>query len=190
MGTVLRNDIFEHATRTNTKIVLVHNHPSGNIEPSDADTYITRQFYEVFQGESQFHPSREAISLNYPPEIAEHMLAGIEESSLVMGHIILDHDSFSLWEPENGWNTIEYLKNNHDPLMKTRNPMFTNFRITGKQALCNAARAINESDRWNSSDWIPVIFTNSSTTINSIRYYSKEWFKEHLLEKSKTSLFL
>jgi len=177
LGTVLRNDIFEHATRTNTKIVLVHNHPSGNIEPSDADTYITRQFYEVFQGESQFHPSREAISLNYPPEIAEHMLAGIEESSLVLGHIILDHDSFSLWEPENGWNTIEYLKNNHDPLMKTRNPMFTNFRITGKQALCNAARAINESDRWNSSDWIPVIFTNSSTTINSIRYYSKEWFK-------------
>ena len=177
LGTVLRNDIFEHATRTNTKIVLVHNHPSGNIEPSDADTYITRQFYEVFQGESRFHPSREAISLNYPPEIAEHMLAGIEESSLVMGHIILDHDSFSLWEPENGWNTIEYLKNNHDPLMKTRNPMFTNFRITGKQALCNAARAINESDRWNSSDWIPVIFTNSSTTINSIRYYSKEWFK-------------
>lgn len=41
-------EIYKHAIRNNAvSIVIVHNHPSGNLEPSEADLIATRRMVEV-----------------------------------------------------------------------------------------------------------------------------------------------
>mgnify|MGYP002547026624 FL=1 len=41
-------EVYTYALRINaSKIMLVHNHPSGHVEPSKEDIVITRQFIEA-----------------------------------------------------------------------------------------------------------------------------------------------
>jgi DNA repair protein RadC len=41
-------EIYKHAIRNNAvSIVIVHNHPSGNLEPSESDLIATRRMVEV-----------------------------------------------------------------------------------------------------------------------------------------------
>jgi len=151
INNALRDTIIEHAKITNTNIVLVHNHPSGNIKPSIQDENIT--------------------------DILNLSLTTKDNKQLLQGHIILDHNTFSVWEKEKGWSAVTSLSPSHDPLMKKRNPDFTREKIINETALSNAARQINESERWNCTDWIPVMFAGNSTKISALRYYSKEWFE-------------
>ncbi len=146
----LGQQVIDYAINTNTKIVLVHNHPSGNVAPSIEDESITKHF--------------------------ESTMVDTDGRSLVVGHIILDHNTFGLYEL-NTWDTIRVNIQGPDPLLKTRVPGFTQEKINGPLALRQIANQINESDRWNSKDWVPIAFTGADARINAIRYYSKEWFE-------------
>ncbi len=153
--TNLGQQLIDYAQNTNTKIVLVHNHPSGNVEQSIEDEFITKEL--------------------------ESKLIDAEGKTLLLGHIILDHNSFGLYET-NTWNTIRVNTMANDPLMKTRLPDFTQEIINTPLVLRNIATQINESDRWNSTDWVPILFTNATARISGIRYYSKDWLKNTLSE--------
>ncbi|MCD1653514.1 ssDNA-binding domain-containing protein [Treponema zuelzerae] len=142
--------VRDYAVRTNTKIVFIHNHPSGNVSPSLQDETMTKDL--------------------------EAILVGADGRPLLLGHIILDHDSFGLYQA-NTWETMRSVTQGHDPLLKTRLPEFTQERINNPVVLRDIAEEINESDRWNSTDWVPVAFTGADARISGIRYYSKEWFE-------------
>lgn len=156
INTELKDSIITHAEKTNSKIVLVHNHPSGNIQPSIQDEDLTYHLVGL--------------------------LTGKDNSTLVQGHIILDHDSFSLYEIESGWNPV-VLEKQRDPLMKTRNPDFTKVKISNENSLSKVARQINENDRWNSTDWVPVLFADCAAKVSGLRYYSKQWVEKTTPEK-------
>lgn len=149
LNSELRQQVVDYATSTNTKIVFVHNHPSGNVTPSIEDESITKHF--------------------------ESTMVDTDGRTLLLGHIILDHESFGLYE-SNTWDTIRANTQGHDPLLKTRLPDFTQEKINSPWVLRDIAKKINESDRWNSTDWVPIAFTGSDARISGMRYYSKEWF--------------
>ena len=144
--------VISHAERTGTKIVLVHNHPSGNTIPSIQDIHTTKEL--------------------------ERMFTRNDGRCLLQGHVILDHDTFGLYERGSDWAQDTGSVTGRDELKKTRQPDFTNIEITGEYALEKAARSINNTDRWNCTDWIPVMFVNTGRNISSIKYYHKEWFEE------------
>lgn len=150
LNSELGDHVKDYAIRTNTKIVFVHNHPSGNVSPSPQDEAITKDL--------------------------EATLVDADGRTLLHGHIILDHDSFGLYQA-NSWETMRSATQGHDPLLKTRLPEFTQEKITNPVVLRDIAEKINESDRWNSTDWVPVAFTGADARISGIRYYSKEWFE-------------
>jgi hypothetical protein len=153
-----KESIIDHAERTNTNIVVVHNHPSGSIQQSIEDENIT--------------------------DTLNKSLTTDTGRNLLQGHIILDHYSFGLWERNTGWNSVvNNFEQTYDPLMKKRNPDFTQTKITNANLLCRVAQQVNESERWNSTDWVPVLFANSSAKISGVRYFSKEWFVNTSSEK-------
>jgi hypothetical protein len=150
LNSELGDHVRDYAVQTNTKIVFVHNHPSGNVLPSPQDEAMTKDL--------------------------EATLIGADGRPLLLGHIILDHDSFGLYQA-NTWETMRSATQGHDPLLKTRLPEFTQEKINNPVVLRDIAERINESDRWNSTDWVPVAFTGADARISGIRYYSKEWFE-------------
>ncbi len=152
----LRDQITNYAMQSNTKIVVVHNHPSGNVASSIQDESLTKHLEEI--------------------------LIDSKGNSLLMGHIILDHDSFGLYE-SNTWQTVRSNTQGNDSLMKTRLPDFTYEKINSPIILKDIAKQINESDRWNSKDWVPILFTNGDARTSGIRYFSKEWIKNTPSEK-------
>ena len=141
--------IINQAVESNTRIIVAHNHPSGNIEPSEADKSLTERL--------------------------KNELVDKEGNSLFVGHIILDHDMFGLYRADD-WYTILGKAQEHDPLLKNELPDFTETRIVGPNTLKTVAESINETEKWNTKDWVPVLFTDGYSRVSSISCYSRDWF--------------
>lgn len=88
--------VLTRAEQNDCLIALVHNHPSGDTTPSVQDIESTEILLKVM---------RRADGLNR-----------------FAGHIILDHENFSLYTPKDGWQTIETSRNGKDPLIKESLP--------------------------------------------------------------------
>jgi len=151
----LKDQVIKYALYTETRLVIAHNHPSGNITASSEDDALTRHL--------------------------ERILVDKKDKTLLQGHIILDHESFSFYE-SNNWHSIQNNTQLADPLMKTRLPVFTQEKLNSDYVLRDIAEQINESHRWNSKDWVPILFTDSNARISGIRYYSAEWVIKTLSE--------
>ena len=151
-GTI--NKLIERAEQTNTMIVAVHNHPSGNTEPSYEDNCTTLKLDEE--------------------------LKTSDGKSLFAGHIILDHDTFSTWEPHrvNGWIQSDILeqKGKHDELLKD-NFAFTGLSADNTSGLLSIADKINDVNNWN-DDFIPVVFTNPQREVTGLKLYDKSFFNK------------
>ena len=151
-GTI--NKLIERAEQTNTLIVAVHNHPSGNTEPSYEDNCTTLKLDEE--------------------------LKTSDGKSLFAGHIILDHDTFSTWEPHrvNGWIQSDILeqKGKHDELLKD-NFAFTGLSADNTSGLLSIADKINDVNNWN-DDFIPVVFTNPQREVTGLKLYDKSFFNK------------
>lgn len=151
-GTI--NKLIERAEQTNTMIVAVHNHPSGNTEPSYEDNCTTLKLDEE--------------------------LKTSDGKSLFAGHIILDHDTFSTWEPHrvNGWIQSDILeqKGKHDELLKD-NFAFAGLSADNTSGLLSIADKINDVNNWN-DDFIPVVFTNPQREVTGLKLYDKSFFNK------------
>lgn len=145
------DEINQHAQRTQTKVVIAHNHPSGNVNPSEQDKFITQI-------------------------LAQHLP--------LVGHIILDHNSFGLCTDTLLWFTeLQETWKPHDPLMKARNPALAEMRISNQAQLEYIARQINEEYRWNSTDWSPIVFTSTGFQVTGLRYYKNSYLNNISSEK-------
>lgn len=149
----LLGQVIAHAEATGTKVVLVHNHPSGNITPSVDDIRMTENIEAAFTRS--------------------------DGKCLLAGHIILDHDSYSLYQKGKEWKAqILSPYDIYDPLLKTRNPM-EEITVSGPESLELVAQAVNSHDKWQEKGWVPVVFTNSSSQISAVKMYPEDFLAQN-----------
>lgn len=149
----LLGQVITHAEETGTKVVLVHNHPSGNITPSVDDIRMT--------------------------ENTEAAFTRSDGKCLLAGHIILDHDSYSLYQKGKEWEARMLSPYDiYDPLLKTRNPM-EGITVSGPESLELVAQAVNSHDKWKEEGWVPVVFTNNSSQISAVKMYPEDFLTQN-----------
>jgi len=151
-GENLLEQVIAHAENTGTKVVLVHNHPSGNIMPSTEDILMTERTEKAFTRS--------------------------DGKCLLEGHIILDHDSYSLYQKGKEWETQLLGNYDRDPLLKTRNPV-EGITISGPQSLGLVAQAVNSHDKWKENGWVPVVFTTSRSQISAVKMYPEDFLAQN-----------
>ena len=149
----LLGQVIAHAEATGTKVVLVHNHPSGNITPSVDDIRMTENIEAAFTRS--------------------------DGKCLLAGHIILDHDSYNLYQKGKEWKAQMLSPYDiYDPLLKTRNPM-EGITVSGPESLELVAQAVNSHDKWKEEGWVPVVFTNSSSQISAVKMYPEDFLAQN-----------
>lgn len=148
----------DYAEETGSKIVFLHNHPSGYVEPSEADINLTEyltNFFEKQNGENSFS-----------------------------GHIILDHGTYGLYESENrSWNALindeikplsEVEKNYKIQLTEHKKKADFNrdYTITERslKELSEYAKACDNGEVWNKKDWIPAFLLTGNGIVTSLEY--------------------
>lgn len=143
--------VITRAEELDCMVVAVHNHPSGNTVESSFDAELT-----------------ECLNRN---------LTNGNGFCRFAGHIILDHDTFNLYTPENGWkiklNSNAY-GNSEDKLLN-RNFAFLEDSVDYTWQLENVAKKINDKNNWN-DNFIPVLFADSLNHVSGIKLYDKSFF--------------
>ena len=143
--------VITRAEELDCMVAAVHNHPSGNTVESSFDTELT-----------------ESLKRN---------LTNGNGLCRFAGHIILDHDTFNLYTPENGWkmklNSNAY-GNSEDKLLN-RNFAFLEDSVDYTWQLENVAKKINDRNNWN-DNFIPVVFADSLNHVSGIKLYDKSFF--------------
>ncbi|MBQ5876893.1 MAG: Eco57I restriction-modification methylase domain-containing protein [Treponema sp.] len=143
-------EIISRAEQQDYLVAVAHNHPSGNIKPSDEDVYSTDKLMKSFtanNGNSRF-----------------------------IGHIILDHNSFSYYDPQTGWQEGSKFEHTQDNLIN-KNYLLNDLYVDNTLQLHTIATKINDLNNWN-DDFIPVIFTNSQNMVSGLKLYHKDYFNQ------------
>lgn len=143
--------VITRAEELDCMVAAVHNHPSGNTVESSLDAELT--------------------------ESLRRKLTNGNGLCRFAGHIILDHDTFNLYTPENGWkiklNSNAY-GNSEDKLLN-RNFAFLEDSVDYTWQLENVAKKINDKNNWN-DNFIPVVFADSLNHVSGIKLYDKSFF--------------
>jgi hypothetical protein len=136
--------IKKQALEMDYKIIVAHNHPSGNITPSDEDKDVSARLKEDFGGR-------------------------------YLGHIILDHGEFSY--SGSGGSSFTQVKINSppgpDPLVPDPHNEYAGVFIgnPNQEAFLRTAIRLDSGDKWNSDDWVPILFLNNGHKVKSLHYY-------------------
>lgn len=150
-------EIITHAENNNLYVIACHNHPSGNTSPSDLDILSTN-----------------ALLKN---------MTNVNGDTRFLGHIILDHDSFSYFNPRNGW---------HNYSDENKKISFQEYRLTDNKItefgsleyfshssfFKDVVQEVNEKNNY-SDNYIPVVYCDSDRKLKSFRYYNKKLFNEN-----------
>jgi hypothetical protein len=161
------NDFFRNLVkqtiRNGYKIIMVHNHPTGAVNPSEEDKKVTESLQKIF---------------------SEHFA----------GHLILDHGSFGLYMPYKEWEVIERKTIEDDPLIKNNRKVlfdydFSKGFVSEKMQILRCALQIDDTDQWNSRDWVAVAFTSAEGDIRALHYYHTSEFTnqnatEYIVQKT------
>ena len=143
--------VITRAEELDCMIAAVHNHPSGNTVESSFDTELTESLKRNLTNGNGF--------------------------CRFAGHIILDHDTFNLYTPENGWkmklNSNAY--GNAEDKLLNRNFAFLKDSVDYTWQLENVAKKINDRNNWN-DNFIPVVFADSLNHVSGIKLYDKSFF--------------
>ena len=143
--------VITRAEELDCMVAAVHNHPSGNTAESSFDAELT--------------------------ESLKRALTNGNGLCRFAGHIILDHDTFNLYTPQNGWkmklNPNAY-ENSEDKLLN-KNFAFLKDSVDYTWQLENVAKKINDKNNWN-DNFIPVVFADSLNHVSGIKLYDKSFF--------------
>lgn len=168
-------DLKSYAEETGSKIVFLHNHPSGYVEPSEADIELTNYLTNFFE-ESK-------------------------DSNLFCGHIILDHGTYGLYDSiDRTWNAL--IKNEIKPLSEIsknykiqltehkKKASFNDDYTISEQSLkelAEYAKSCDSGEVWNTKDWIPSFLLTGNGIVTSLEYINTVEFlnEEVLSEKLK-----
>lgn len=143
--------VITRAEELDCMVAAVHNHPSGNTAESSFDAELT--------------------------ESLKRALTNGNGLCRFAGHIILDHDTFNLYTPQNGWkiklNSNAY--GNSEDKMLNKNFAFLKDSVNYTWQLENVAKKINDKNNWN-DNFIPVVFADSLNHVSGIKLYDKSFF--------------
>lgn len=143
--------VITRAEELDCMVAAVHNHPSGNTAESSFDAELT--------------------------ESLKRALTNGNGLCRFAGHIILDHDTFNLYTPQNGWkiklNSNAY--GNSEDKMLNKKFAFLKDSVDYTWQLENVAKKINDKNNWN-DNFIPVVFADSLNHVSGIKLYDKSFF--------------
>lgn len=146
-------NLIARAEETNSLIVAVHNHPSGNVTESKQDIKITDQLEKSFENQ-------------------------LTHENLFAGHIILDHDTFNLYTKENGWQMkMDWENVNSEDKLVNKDFALKDLRTDSSFMLKKVAEKINDTENWN-DDFIPIVFSNPGNEVTGIKFYDKSFFNK------------
>lgn len=150
--------IKSYAESTDSKIVFIHNHPSGYVEPSEADINLTSYMQNFFQDD--------------------------KGNNLFEGHIILDHGSYGLYTAQSReWNAL--INDKLEPLSKISENYKITLSEIGMRAnternnsisaqslkqLSDYAKKCDCGNIWNTKDWIPAFMMTGNGVVTSLEY--------------------
>lgn len=168
-------DLKSYAEETGSKIVFLHNHPSGYVEPSEADIELTNYLTNFFE-ESK-------------------------DSNLFCGHIILDHGTYGLYDSKDrSWKAlindeikpISEISNNYKIQLtehKKKASFNDDYTISEQslKELSEYAKSCDSGEVWNTKDWIPSFLLTGNGIVTSLEYINTLEFNNEdvLSEKLK-----
>lgn len=168
-------ELKNYAEETGSKIVFLHNHPSGYVEPSEADINLTDYLANFFEE--------------------------TDGSNIFSGHIILDHGTYGLYDSKDrSWNAL--INDEFKPLSKIKENYKIQLSAYRKKAdfdsdysiarhsleeLADYAKSCDSGDVWNRKDWIPSFLMTGNGIVTSLEYINTVELQneESLSEKLK-----
>lgn len=168
-------DLKSYAEETGSKIVFLHNHPSGYVEPSEADIELTDYLTNFFEESNN--------------------------SNLFCGHIILDHGTYGLYDSKDrSWKAlindeikpISEISNNYKIQLtehKKKASFNDDYTISEQslKELSKYAKSCDSGEVWNTKDWIPSFLLTGNGIVTSLEYINTLEFNNEdvLSEKLK-----
>lgn len=168
-------ELKNYAEETGSKIVFLHNHPSGYVEPSEADINLTDYLANFFEE--------------------------TDGTNIFSGHIILDHGTYGLYDSKDrSWNAL--INDEFKPLSKIKEnykiqlseyrkkaDFDTDYSITRQslEELADYAKSCDSGNVWNRKDWIPSFLMTGNGIVTSLEYINTVELQneESLSEKLK-----
>jgi hypothetical protein len=156
------DQVKEQASWNKCKIIIIHNHPSGEVGPSDEDIAITRSFERAFGGLYAGHV------------ILDHGTFGLCLPGREFETITLDskHEDPLVNHTDKAYIGV--------PLIQLTDE---------KVSLLRSALQVDGIHSWNDHDWVPVVFANGSGVTQAIHYYGVSEFtrtgaSQHIVDKT------
>lgn len=163
-------DIFwynmkSYAQKTGSKIVFLHNHPSGYVEPSSADIELTETMNNFFNDKGK--------------------------EKLFVSHIILDHGKYGLYTADDRqWNAlIDDKIHPIEEIGKTYQIQLSKYNYRAKIEpdrsihtfslldLADLAKKCDAGNVWNTKDWIPAFLMTENGVITSLEHINVREFE-------------
>lgn len=145
--------ICEHVKKNDLKVILAHNHPSGNVEESSQDIFFTSKI-----------------------ELKINQLGG---KNKFLGHIILDHGKFNFYTPNFGWNKEDIILTNNinikdkDPLMKKNIKPYFNYIFSSPNEITilhDIAKKLDAKENWNFKSFTPFFCVNNNNNPVAVKF--------------------
>ncbi|MBR4998757.1 MAG: diaminopimelate epimerase, partial [Clostridia bacterium] len=146
-----------YAKQTDSSVVFVHNHPSGHVEPSQADIDTTNYIKNFFN---------------------------IDDKNHFAGHIILDHGTFGLYEAnQNKWfaliNEKFHSMEEGKEYFSIQGSDIGLKQIRNKNDLIQLSEYAQKIDRtgdYNINEWIPAFFATHNGIVRTLDYINNDDF--------------
>ncbi|MDR2078101.1 MAG: hypothetical protein LBP74_00080, partial [Treponema sp.] len=156
--------VKEQAAHNSCKIILIHNHPSGQTNPSSEDIEITKSFEKAFDRLFAGH-----VILDHGTFAL--CLPGKDFETITLPNSNKD----PLVKPDGK----AYLG---VPLTQP---------VNEKIGLLRSALQVDGGHSWNDTDWVPVIFANGAGVTQALHYYGTGEFTaadapRHIVDKTVT----
>lgn len=158
-----------YAKQTDSSVVFVHNHPSGHVEPSQADIDTTNYIKNFFN---------------------------IDDKNHFAGHIILDHGTFGLYEAnQNKWFALinekfHSMEEGREYFSIQGSDIGIN-QIKNKDDLIQLseyAQKIDRTGNYNINEWIPAFFATHNGIVRTLEYINNEDFSIENLNSLKAHI--
>lgn len=144
-----------YSQRTDSKLLFVHNHPSGIILPSEDDKKLTRYLSNYF------------VDDNMKPRFLGHAIIGYNNDAAIYS------DKDKDWKVVSNNKIIPCEQFTYTPL---NNNMPTVMGSLGILILADYSTAINENATWNTDKWVPGFYINRNKQVTAIQYFHSEDF--------------
>jgi hypothetical protein len=161
-GEGFTGQITEQAVQNKCNIIVIHNHPSGKVDPSDEDRAITRFFETAFGDLFAGHV------------ILDHGTFGL---------CLPGEDFETVVLPAQGGDPLV------NPAGKAYSGVSLT-RLTDEQvSLLKTALQVDGIHSWNDRDWVPVVFANGAGFTQAAHYYGVSEFTQanaskHIADKT------